>query len=251
MVTEQLMDLALNMGEKMLRSGAEIYRVEDTMRRVCRAYSAERAEVFSITSCIILTVQLPDEAAKTQIRRIDGYDTDLTRLEKLNEFSRYICEEIPPLDEAITMFSGIEPTSDRPCVRAVLYAFVSASFSVFFGGGVREALISAGIAVCLFYLEYFFSRMRLNRFFLVFLTSAICGFLAATSARFGLVHRVDRIIIGNIMPLVPGLAFTTSIRDMVNGDIISGLLRLVESLFLAVALAAGFAIALLPFGIGG
>jgi uncharacterized membrane protein YjjP (DUF1212 family) len=59
---------------------------------------------------------------------------------------------------------------------------------------------------------------------------------------------VDKIIIGNIMLVIPGIQFTNSLRDMINGDTISGLLNLSEALLKAIAVAMGFAVVLMIGG---
>jgi uncharacterized membrane protein YjjP (DUF1212 family) len=51
---------------------------------------------------------------------------------------------------------------------------------------------------------------------------------------------VDKIIIGDIMLLIPGIALTNSIKDIFVGDTISGIMRLAESLLWAGAIACGF-----------
>jgi len=85
--------------------------------------------------------------------------------------------------------------------------------------------------------------------FVTFCSAIFCGLLASFSAFAGLGVDIDKIVIGNIMILVPGLALTNSIRDIINGDVIAGLARLAESLFITISLAAGFALALIPFGL--
>ena len=55
---------------------------------------------------------------------------------------------------------------------------------------------------------------------------------------------IDIVIISCIMPLVPGIAFTTSIRDIYNGDYLSGTIHLLDALITAVCVAVG---ACLPF----
>ena len=57
-----------------------------------------------------------------------------------------------------------------------------------------------------------------------------------------------KIIIGNIMLLVPGVAFVNALRDMIGGDMMSGILRVCESILLAVFLAAGSFMALMFLG---
>ena len=41
-------------------SGAEISRVEDTIRRICAAYGIRQSHIFSIASCIIVTLETKD-----------------------------------------------------------------------------------------------------------------------------------------------------------------------------------------------
>lgn len=54
------------------------------------------------------------------------------------------------------------------------------------------------------------------------------------------VFHADKIIIGDIMLLIPGIAMTNAVKDMLVGDTIAGTMRLLESLLWAGALAGGF-----------
>ena len=91
---EQYLYYAMTIGEQLLISGAEVGRVEDTIRRICMAYGAERVDVFSITSSIVTTMY-GNFGICTQTRRVRGMANDLGRLEDLNQLSRYICEYRP------------------------------------------------------------------------------------------------------------------------------------------------------------
>ena len=82
---------ALNIGEQMLICGGEVSRVEDTISRICRAYGMKKVDVFSITSCIIVTIETEEGELVTQTRRVGGYETNLNRLAELNALSREIC----------------------------------------------------------------------------------------------------------------------------------------------------------------
>lgn len=81
----------MDIGELLLKYGAEVSRVEDTMGRLCKAYGFVRADVFTITSSIIATVTLPDERSITQTRRIKERVTDLGKVARVNALSRKIC----------------------------------------------------------------------------------------------------------------------------------------------------------------
>ena len=58
----------------------------------------------------------------------------------------------------------------------------------------------------------------------------------------------DKIIIGDIMLLIPGIPMTNAVRDILVGDTISGIMRLVETLLWAGALACGFMAAIFIIG---
>ena len=59
----------------------------------------------------------------------------------------------------------------------------------------------------------------------------------------------DKIMIGNIMLVISGIQLTNSLRDMISGDMISGLLNMSEALMKAISVAMGFAMGVL-FGGG-
>ena len=81
------------------------------------------------------------------------------------------------------------------------------------------------------------------QFAVSFLTGCgICGF----KALFPGLH-LDKIMIGDIMLLIPGLMTTNAIRDVLIGDTLSGVIRLIVSLLLAAALALGFIAAIFLF----
>ena len=131
----------LDIGQYMLQSGAEISRVEDSIRRLCASFGAERIDVLSITSSIVVTIYAPQFGAVTQTRRVAGQQYDLHRLEQLNQLSRRICTQYLSLEETEAALEEIRKTPQYPFgVQLFTYALISASFSLFFGGSVLDAV---------------------------------------------------------------------------------------------------------------
>ena len=92
--------ILVRMGEALQNSGAEVFRVEDTLNRIAIAYGAEDVNVFVITSSIVVTLTMPDLPPQTQTRRLrKSTGNDLLELEQLNALSRRICAEKPPVEE--------------------------------------------------------------------------------------------------------------------------------------------------------
>ena len=87
----------LDAGELILKSGGEISRVEDTMTRMFHAYGFLRADVFTITSSIVVTVYTKNGEILTQTRRVSGYDMNLERVHEMNQLARDVCTSPMPL----------------------------------------------------------------------------------------------------------------------------------------------------------
>ena len=99
MEMKKVLKYAMEIGECMLVSGAGVSRVEDTISRICKAYGAKEANVFSITSSIVTTIEDEKGEILTQTKRIRSYKTDFTKLDELNQLSRYMCKELPEEEE--------------------------------------------------------------------------------------------------------------------------------------------------------
>lgn len=240
---EQYLFYAMTIGEMLLTSGAEVGRVEDTIRRICLAYGAERVDVFSITSSIVTTMYGEDFGICTQTRRVAGMSNDLNKLDELNCLSRKICAQKPSPEQIKEELDRIEKEPQYSFeIQVFIYALISGSFSVFFGGDLQDMFASALIGVILKFLESFVKKSSANTLLTALICSIAGGFLAALAVRTGLGHHADMISIGNVMLLIPGIAFTNSLRDMFSGDTITGLIRFMESILLAMIIALGFAL---------
>ena len=242
--TNEYLYQILDIGQAMLQSGAEVSRVEDSIRRLCLAFGAERADVFTITSSIVVTVYAHKFGTLTQTRRISGTQFDLHRLELLNALSRRICAEHLGPEETARALEEVQAVPQYgPVAQMGIYALASASFSLFFGGSFADVVVSGCIAVVLKIMDLFIKRIEAGGGASVLLCSCLGGLLSALSVRLGLGDNVDMISIGNIMLLIPGVALTNSLRDMFGGNTLSGIMRFIEALLQALTIAFGFALA--------
>ena len=239
----KLFSAVLDIAEQMIEVGAEIHRVEDSIRRVCKAYGVKRVDVYATTSNVILSVE--DETLTTHTRRIRQTGTDIEKLDQLNTLVRDMTERTPTAEDKQARLAAIRRTSGYPtAVTVLMYGVIAASFCLFFGGRNLAEISAAAIIGLLVGLtskgvEHFTLNKLLSRF--------LCSFLACGGAflclRFGWIPKVDNVIIGNIMSLIPGIGLTNSLRDLFTGDSITGILRSIEAVLLALAIAGGYLLA--------
>jgi len=242
----RLLGCLLDMGALLFDCGAEVSRVEDTLRRLGRAYRLERIEVFVIPSLISITLALPGQEVLTETRRIrSSGSTDFYRFEKLNALSRRCCAEPMELGELRAALDNI--SSGQKPVKWVYFGSVLAAgaFAVFFGGTIWDALAASAFALLIVFLQRRLGRTELNTVAFNLVTSLLTGLgVGLLTWALPFLH-MDMILIGDIMLLIPGLAMTNAVRNMLVGDTISGVVRLAESLIWAAALAGGFMVSML------
>lgn len=240
-----LLNTATDVGYLLLANGAEIYRVEESIQRILQAYGLKQVEVFAIPTCIIVTINTDIEKNITKIRRLYTRCTNFDKVELANDLCRRICLEKPDC-EAIQ--KEIERINQRPIystrTQVLAYALVAFSFTLFFGGGFVDALYAMVIGALIKMVAYNMERFSSNPFFVNTIASGIAAVCAVLAVRYGMAHNVDKMIIGVLMNLVPGVAITNSMRDIIAGDLIAGLMKMTEALIVATAIAIGTGVAL-------
>lgn len=250
----ELLDCLLEAGQLLLESGAEISRIEDTITRIGKAYGARQVDAFVITSLISLSLEFSGTDFVSETRRIHSSSgTDFTKLERVNALSRKVCAYPVPVSEFHESLNAI--AEGRKPFRVILIGSILAAggFAVFFGGSVLDGIVSAAFAVeiCLLqrYVESTKSSTAAANLLISFIVGVCVGLTVKVSGAFGVFIDMDKILIGDIMLLIPGLAVTNAVRNMLVGNTISGAVRLIEGIIWAGALAGGFMTALIVLGL--
>ena len=231
----EVLSLSLDIGERMLKCGAEISRVEDTIERIITGYGLKSNEVFVLNSIIIATIS-NGENSITETRRIKYRNIDLLELENLNDLSRKICSNNISRKEVLNKIESYKKSSNK-CFTAIGMMLASSSFTLFFGGAFIDSFV-------LFFSDLKIKKSSLNNFIYNFFSSFLIGICAVIITSIGIGTNLDKIIIGDIMLLIPGLSTFISINDIFKGDTVSGISRFTEGIFLALVIAGGIGIAL-------
>lgn len=242
--SRQALQTVLDIGAQMLSSGAEISRVEDSIIRMCHAFGAENVECFAITYVIVVTISGEHTAGLTEIRRINTLDRNMYKLTQLNALSREICETSMTPERAAEELREIQSRKSYSLPGKMgIFALISISFTLFFGGSVKDMAVSALIGILIAPVETILSNSDMNRFVQVFLCSAVAGFLSIAMAGIWRGVSSELVSIGNIMIFIPGVIFTCAIQEIFSNNILSGLTRLGEAVITSLVIATGFVLA--------
>lgn len=241
---ERILMAACKIGRNILENGGEIYRVEDSVNFFLQAYGINDAQIFAIPSSVMVTI-FDDEKPLTQIERVKASSQNLDKLAKFNNLCRYACKNKPSIQyilDEIDRIRGEKPYTFRTLL--LCYGVAAAFFCLFWQGNLRDASVAFVCGLATKYCLSFLAKGRANVFFTNAVTGAVIGYIAMGFVYFGFADNYDKIIIGSIMALVPGVALTNVMRDIIAGDIITGTSKLSEVLLVATAIAVGIAIAM-------
>lgn len=241
--TEEITKVCMLAGKLMLENGAETHRVEDTMIRIGEAFGLENIQSFATPTGINFSVGYVEAIS---FMRISNRTTDLHKIYLVNNVSRKIVEKQLNLQEAMQELQSIEDidTFFPSWVQIVAASLASGCFLIMFGGLWSDfipTMITGGIG---FAGMVAVNRLVNIRFVADFFGALLIGIFAIYFVKTGMGVNLDKLIIGSVMPLVPGLPITNAVRELLSGHLIAGVSKGVEAQLAALAIGAGIAVVL-------
>ncbi|TXK70047.1 threonine/serine exporter family protein [Paenibacillus sp. N3.4] len=242
--TYEIAQVCLLAGKIMLESGGETYRVEDTMSRVARAFGVPNSHCFVTPTGIIFSIDGPEQT--TRLIRISARSTDLRKVTVVNAISRRISQAELTAAEAYRLLEEIDASSIGYSngLKIAAAAIASGCFLIMYKGTWSDflpAVVAGGVGLASLSYVHRFVPIK---FFAEFLSALLIGLISLLFVMIGLGHDLDKIIIGSVMPLVPGLLITNAVRDLMAGHFVSGLSKGAEASLTAFAIGAGIALVL-------
>lgn len=235
-----LLNLALDAGEIMMTSGAETHRVEDTMERILSVGGNNLPEAVALSTMLIVSIHSPLAGSLTMTRKVPNRSIDFQKICLINSLSRKFVTGKMTLEEAYQELATIyrQPFFPSLLTRAC-YGIASGAFTLMFSGDYADGLVALLAGTMLGTFMGFLSKKNTP----YFLNSLFGGVFAATFAllfyTMGLGTHYDIVIVGSIMPLLPGVTITNAIRDTMEGNMLSGISKIIEAILVAIAVAGG------------
>ncbi|WP_166245506.1 threonine/serine exporter family protein [Paenibacillus turpanensis] len=242
-----IIEVSVLAGKIMLENGAETYRVEDTMERISRSFGAGPAHSYVTPTAILFSLE---GAEKTRLARISSRTIRLDKVTWVNRISRQISAGQVTLPEAYRLLKEAEAAKQtHPLWYSTIVAGISSGCFMMMFNGMWSDFIPAAAAGGLGFLSLILLQKVLHiKFFAEFSASLFIGLLASLFVYVGAGTQYDKIVIGSVMPLVPGLLITNAVRDLMAGHLVSGLSKGAEAFLTAFAIGTGIAVVLSWFG---
>lgn len=240
-------ELALQAGYILLENGAEIFRIEETMQRICESYGVTTWDSFVLSNGMFVTSEYHEGGSErthffAKVRQISVGKTNLAKVHAINQLSREIADGVVSLPEARERVLAIrEMPGKRKCWRVLASAVGSAAFCYMLGGDLTDSAVAFGAGFILYLYILLCSEALHSKLVENLLGSALVTVICGICYRLGLGHSMNYMVVGSVIPLIPGVAFVTAIRDITNEDYISGFVRMLDALLVFFCIALGVA----------
>lgn len=245
---EECSKLALETGRIMLQSGASTNRVELMMQKVCSGFGYYTAESFVTPTGIFFSLEDGENRISTRIKRIENRRIDLGKITAVSKLVDCLqtpgCQKLIHGESRSASFRQELQKIDneqpyQAWITNLAGGLTSGFFCLLFGGSWTEFAVAFIIGVFVSIGLKYINRLPVNNFLSSALAAALIVILAKSIDHYVPYIRLDNIIIGGIMVLVPGLSVTNAIRDTMSGDLVSGTARAVEAFIITVGIVAG------------
>lgn len=245
-----LANTAMLAGEIMLCSGAETYRVEDTMYHILKTSNIESTQVIAMMTGLVVTLNDPSfEQPVTMMRRLSERSTNVSNIVQVNDISRRYCEGKITLEEAYEELKHAKGKQYNRLLYNLATIGIAVGFTMMFGGSVSDILAAAIVGAALAGVMTIGKITRLSSVLVHVLSGLGIAMLTVLIQRVLFTDlSVNIVIASSIMPIVPGVAITNAIRDTIQGDYLSGCARILEAFLVAMAIAVGAGLGLLIVG---
>jgi uncharacterized membrane protein YjjP (DUF1212 family) len=236
---QKILDLTYEAGAILLENGAEISRVEGTMRRIAGHFGVEDESFFVLSNGIIAA---GDGYARSKFIPIRGASLD--KVVAVNQLSREVAAgqcTLKQIEERLQQIRAMKPK--RAWEQVLASGVGSAAFCILFGGGFADCLASFIAGLLLWVFVLFIGSKHLSRIVNTVTGGLLSSIICFSLYRMGLGSHLSNMIIGAIIPLIPGVAFTNGIRDMANEDYLAGTTRLLDAMLTFFCISLGVALA--------
>ncbi len=248
---QEVLEIAGYAAEIVMKNGGETYRAEEMINYICKGLGMENISSYVTPTGLIISVSQPGEPPETIVKRIKERLYNLEKVSLVNDFSRNIIIKKWGHETALQYLHEIDKRKPGVNTSGVIFASALASgvFTLFLGGLLADATASF-LASLIIQGAIFLSVIKEVNFFPELMGGFFAGFLSIILVKNGLGQNLDLIVIGAIIPLVPGIPLTNGIRDAIKGELVSGMVRTFEAFWISVAIAAGVAASFYLLGQG-
>ncbi|MBE3556223.1 MAG: threonine/serine exporter family protein [Firmicutes bacterium] len=238
MELERLTRLTLEVGRTLMSAGAETYRAEQTMEHVARALGGQQIEIFAVPTGVFLSVRVGEDV-QTGLAQVRARETDLRKIALINNLSRALESGQITAEELEQRLQGLAHLPQIRWRRRLGTAIGCAASALLLGGTLVDSAMAMLLGWAVFEISEALIRLEVGGWFLSYAFGSFAGGGLAVTVAHLPGTSLQGLLVASVLPLVPGVALTNGVRDLIGAHLLSGSARAIEAATIGAILAAG------------
>ncbi|MCY1722710.1 threonine/serine exporter family protein [Prolixibacteraceae bacterium Z1-6] len=230
----------LEIGALLMSSGASTHRTRITMKRIANSLGY-RIELLITQRALMLTIiETDQEYFFSRMKRISPLHPNFKMVSGISHLSWNVKEQNWPVEKINTELQRLKSLPHYPrWILLVMVGAAGAGFCNLFGGDVINMGVAFIATVIGLFTRQEAVRRKFNPYLSVFFAALVASFIAGLSEKFAIGAEPDKAVATSVLFLVPGIPLINSVTDMFDGNIQNGIVRAINGLIIAFAIALG------------
>ena len=246
----KLCKLLLEIGALLMSSGANSSRIRITITRIANSYGYN-AELLITHRALMLT--LFDEEKDyffSRLKRTSPHGANFKMVSGISRMSWKIVEEKWDLNQIQQELDRLKSLPHYSRLTTLLMVgLAGASFCRLFGGSYIDMLIAFSATVAGLFIRQEAVKQAFNPYLAIFFAALSSSVIAGATVKLQLGTHPDFAFATSVLYLIPGIPLINSLSDLLDGNLMNGIVRGMNGLIIALSIAAGLLCAILMYNI--
>lgn len=241
-------NLLLDISSLLMVSGANTIRVNLSINRFAAGLNFKTSCFISHKSIIMTLYKEDSTLSCTRVKNIPPHAINFSIISAISKASWSAVTENWTLEQISNEIEKLRNQKRYPKIIVLIaVSLAGAGFCNIFKGdylNMLVAFISTFIGLLIFQLTH---KEKYNVYIRIFLGSLVASFCAGIGVIYNIGEHPQTALATSILYLVPGVALINSFTDLLDNNIINGMVRFTTGLMTVLAIALGLFITMLIF----
>ena len=238
----------LEIGVHLMSSGASSNRIRLTIDRISEAFGYH-AELLVTNRALMLTViDTETDEHFSRVKRTSPHGVNFRLVSGISRMSWRVVEEDWSIEQINAELDRLTSLPHYPRILVLsLVALAGSSFCRLFGGDVIDMLFAFAATFLGLFVRQEAHKLKFNPYLCVLFASITASLISGLGVKLGVSDTLEHAFAASVLFLIPGVPLINSFTDIIDGNILNGLVRGVNAFIIIFMVALGLLSAMLVY----
>ncbi len=232
--------ILLEVGAALMSSGASTHRTRLTLERLASGMGFKIELLITQRALMVTVIKNDKELLFSRLKRTSPHRVNFKIVSGISRMSWKVLEGNWSLEQISVELRRLKKLPNYPqWVELSMVGLAGAAFCHIFGGGVIEMAVAFIATFAGLYIRHWSVKKKFNPYVSIYFAALTASLIAGFAEFFNIGSQPEAAFSTAVLFLVPGVPLINSITDMMDGNIQNGIVRMVNGLIIAFAIAMG------------